>query len=719
MGIEHPILGLMTFTLIAAMVVSSIVLLGMVNMNFQDYMLNAPVTEGYARCFTGNVNGGVYRYQILAVVVNSGRSDLSIKRLYVSTDHGMVEVPVTSPSFTTTLLVGSTSVDLSVRLKGFTGLDLLRGQRGYVHVNLTSTTQLYTEGRVYTLYIYLTTIGFDGFAVQEARFKVGEIESCIPITPPPSGGGGGGSGGGGGGSGGGVPTSPTPFTWQLREYSPFLYWNPNVRFEITIDNALRMDSSASTLSRGVGYAFIYLPKSLLHGNKIVVKLNAYETGEVGYVYVVDEALINRRDNSYILVPDANDSINGIHPWRRVGLRDVLAITVSGGLRESRLESNPLDLTGFQDWVTLVLVLVDRWDLHRVYLEVFWVAVVGPDSRILVNFTFPYDTHRVVMEMSGTRNDYGIVAFNLTQIVRDYRPPGFHTTFLNRGDVDTLFGLWSHGSGSCSKRWVGLRFNSYGLAVVEGLVGGPGFECHMRRDLPGDFSSLRDGDVAFVAFRTLIEVGDAMFGGGFLKRTANPDWYAGSFWEGSGRCLVRACIDLQGGSCRGERFVEGRSMMVNPNTWYSGVFALRYSGSGSHTVSMYASPLEYVSRSFSKPGLNIDSLILGFNSTVAGIITAYYDVVVVTLNREPWVLEFRGVPPGFTVVVRDALGRIVANATSGDDEIARLNVWGFFVILDATVEVYDANGVLRVRVPIPDVIGPLVGGDIYRVRVNVP
>jgi hypothetical protein len=241
-GIEHPILGLMTFTLIAAMIVSSIVLLGIVGMNVQDYMLKTPVTEGYARCFTESISGGVYRYQVQVVVANSGGSDLSIKRLYVSTDHGMVEVPVTSPSFTTTLPVGSTSVSLSVRLAGFTGLDLLRGQRGYVHVNLTSTTQLYTEGRVYTLYIYLTTIGLDGFTVQEARFKVGEIESCIPITlppPPPP-----------------FPPSPTPFTWQLREYDPYTGTWPDIRFTITTGNALRMDSeSTGPASVGMGLCF--------------------------------------------------------------------------------------------------------------------------------------------------------------------------------------------------------------------------------------------------------------------------------------------------------------------------------------------------------------------------------------------------------------------------------------------------------------------------------
>jgi hypothetical protein len=693
-GIEHPILGLMAFTLVAAMVVSAIVLLGIVGMNVHDYILKTPVTEGYARCFTGSVSGGVYRYQVQVVVANSGGSDLRIRKLYVSTDHGMVEVPVTSPSFTTTLPVGSTSASLSVRLVGFTGLDLLRGQRGYVHVNLTSTTQLYTEGRVYALHILFTTIGFDGFTVQEARFKVGEIESCIPVTLSP------------------------PFTWQVREYDPYSNWNPDIRFSITTGNALRMDSySAGAGSLGMGYAFRYLPKSLLDGNKIVVRLNAYFSyydRVVGYVYVVDGVLLNRRDVSYIFVPNV-DSYH-FNPWGRVGLRDVRAITVympSSGLREFRLESNPLNLTGFQDWVTLVLVLTDYWIYQTLYIDWFWVAVVDPSGRTLVNFTFPYNTYTVVMERSGTLDDYGIVAFNLTQIARDYRPLGFYTTFLNRGDVDTLFGLWSYGSGSCGRRWVSLGFNSYGLAVVEGSAGGPGFECHIYRDLPG-FSSLGDGDVAFVAFRTLVEVGDAMFGGGFLNRTGIPDWYAGSFWDGGDRGLVRVCVD----GCGGGRFIGGSSMRVDPNTWYSGVFALRYSATGSHTALMYVSPLEGVSRSFTTtPGRPIvSSLILGFNSTVAGTIRVYYDVVVATLNREPWVLEFR-LPPGYTVVVRDALGRVIASATSGGDGIARLNMWGYFVVLDATVEVYDANEVLRVRAPVPDTIGPLVGGDIY--RVNVP
>jgi hypothetical protein len=114
--------------------------------------------------------------------------------------------------------------------------------------------------------------------------------------------------------------------------------------------------------------------------------------------------LNRRDVSYIFVPNV-DSYH-VDPWRRVGLRDVRAITVfmpSSGLRGFRLESNPLDLSGFQDWVTLVIVLADHWAGQTVYIDWFWVAVVDPNGRTLVNFTFPYNTYTVVMERSGTRS----------------------------------------------------------------------------------------------------------------------------------------------------------------------------------------------------------------------------------------------------------------------------------------------------------------------------
>jgi hypothetical protein len=181
-GIEHPILGLMTFTLIATMVVSSIVLLGMASMNAQDYILKTPVTEGYATCFSESFDDvtGRYKYDVSIAVANSGRVDLRLEKLYVATEKGLVELTVASQY---TVIRGVTVgeedaavVDFEVILLGFTrDTELWAGQRGLIRINMVSDKQLYMTGGQYSVTAYLTTIGFEAFTVREARFKVGEV----------------------------------------------------------------------------------------------------------------------------------------------------------------------------------------------------------------------------------------------------------------------------------------------------------------------------------------------------------------------------------------------------------------------------------------------------------------------------------------------------------------------------------------------------------------
>jgi hypothetical protein len=186
-GIEHPILGLMTFTLIAAMVVSAIVLLGMVGMNVQDYILKTPVTEGYATCFSFDSGAGRYKYNVSIAVANSGRVDLRLEKLYVATEKGLVELRVASQYTVRTVTVGDAVVDFEIILLGFTrDTELWAGQRGLIRINMVSDKQLYMTGGQYSVTAYLTTIGFEAFAVREARFKVGEVEECpaVPLPPP-------------------------------------------------------------------------------------------------------------------------------------------------------------------------------------------------------------------------------------------------------------------------------------------------------------------------------------------------------------------------------------------------------------------------------------------------------------------------------------------------------------------------------------------------------
>jgi hypothetical protein len=187
-GIEHSILGLMTFTLIAAMVVSAIVLLGMVSMNVQDYILKTPVTEGYTTCFSFDSETGRYKYNVSIAVANSGRVDLRLEKLYVATEKGLVELRVASQyTVITGVTVEDATVDFEVILFGFTrDTELWAGQRGLIRINMVSDKQLYMTGRQYSVTAYLTTIGFEAFAVREARFKVGEVEECptVPLPPP-------------------------------------------------------------------------------------------------------------------------------------------------------------------------------------------------------------------------------------------------------------------------------------------------------------------------------------------------------------------------------------------------------------------------------------------------------------------------------------------------------------------------------------------------------
>jgi hypothetical protein len=188
-GIEHPILGLMTLTLVAAMVVSAIVLLSIVGMNVHDYILKTPVTEGYATCFSESSDSGAgrYKYNVGIAIANSGRVDLRLEKLYVATEKGLVELRVASQyTVIRGVRVGDAVVDFEIILLGFArDTELWAGQRGLIRINMVSDKQLYVTGGQYSVTAYLTTIGFEAFAVREARFKVGEVEECPPTPLPP------------------------------------------------------------------------------------------------------------------------------------------------------------------------------------------------------------------------------------------------------------------------------------------------------------------------------------------------------------------------------------------------------------------------------------------------------------------------------------------------------------------------------------------------------
>jgi hypothetical protein len=187
-GIEHPILGLLTFTVIAVAIVSAVVMLSLIGMNVQDFILKTPTTEGFAQCFSQSLDLETprYKYNLSIIVANSGRVDLKLEKIFLATDKGIVEVRVTGSYTSTTVTIEDATVSVEIILKDFSReTELWAGQRGLVRINIASDKSLYTTGGQYSATAYLTTIGFEAFTVREARFKVGELEECPPITPPP------------------------------------------------------------------------------------------------------------------------------------------------------------------------------------------------------------------------------------------------------------------------------------------------------------------------------------------------------------------------------------------------------------------------------------------------------------------------------------------------------------------------------------------------------
>ena len=194
MGIEHPVLGLLTFALMAAFVVGAVVYLVLVGVEVQELVLSAPVVDGYAGCFSAGSLGSRYAYDLSLLVANSGRVDLRLERLYLGSDAGSLEVGVAGRVTVAAATLPGASLNVTVYLYGFSGeAELRAGQRGLVWVSVTSNASLYTAGKPYPAYARLAALGEDAFAVREAWFAPGETPACgseagvaLPPPPPPA-----------------------------------------------------------------------------------------------------------------------------------------------------------------------------------------------------------------------------------------------------------------------------------------------------------------------------------------------------------------------------------------------------------------------------------------------------------------------------------------------------------------------------------------------------
>ena len=90
----------------------------------------------------------------------------------------------------------------------------------------------------------------------------------------------------------------------------------------------------------------------------------------------------------------------------------------------------------------------------------------------------------------------------------------------------------------------------------------------------------------------------------------------------------------------------------------------------------------------------------------------FDNLVVTINAPPWFINVTGVPNGWRVVLKNSTGGVVSNVTASGG-IAILDVWGYFIVLNGTIEVYDEHGYLVAS----KTLEYIVGGEVYSLRVT--
>jgi len=104
--------------------------------------------------------------------------------------------------------------------------------------------------------------------------------------------------------------------------------------------------------------------------------------------------------------------------------------------------------------------------------------------------------------------------------------------------------------------------------------------------------------------------------------------------------------------------------------------------------------------------------LGAYTTSRRGVHVAFDNLVVAADTPPWLVYVRGVPRGWRVVLKDSEGRVVSEAASTDDVVS-LDVWGYFIVPEGTIEVYDdLGGLVGSRT-----FDYIVGGYTYVVTVS--
>jgi len=204
---------------------------------------------------------------------------------------------------------------------------------------------------------------------------------------------------------------------QLREHNVYEHilpeYIPDIRFIKPDGTTLRIDSYiAGPSSMGHGHCFIVFRRSWLHGKTVKIRWRGYTsyTGPpLGYalITIIDGAYDRRSftdfPDKYPMVIKGNGQLYyyekrspGGFPWEE----HTFTADLSGGI---------------MDYVTLFVVLVDARKYHTIYVDIDYIRVYDGDTLV---FSQEF-TENVIMEVTGTHNDYGYIGPPIVPPV--YRP----------------------------------------------------------------------------------------------------------------------------------------------------------------------------------------------------------------------------------------------------------------------------------------------------------
>jgi len=190
---------------------------------------------------------------------------------------------------------------------------------------------------------------------------------------------------------------------QLKEHKNYSAYNPDISFVKPTATEVRMDSyTAGATPMGEAFVFFIVPASWINGKYIRWKWDGYfsytEARGVADSYILDGAYDRKSDTDFPsgagMPLKGNGNLQVLYQENTYGTwgpfaRDVL-VSISPAL----------------DYVTLFFHLTDGWNTQTVYDDIDLIEVNNESggSKNIIRLHF---TESVIMEVTGTYNDYGL------------------------------------------------------------------------------------------------------------------------------------------------------------------------------------------------------------------------------------------------------------------------------------------------------------------------